>query len=495
MYSAVKFTLIDFLNEIGDPFFKIFDFFDHFLKVIKSNETNEPYVQSTSLLFIIHKYLIDSYTQYLNAKISAKFLMWLFVRTIKPYLTILNAYVQQGDSEVTKYSQYELGFKRNVEITINNPDYWTKGYELKTSNQSINETKFIGIVLTSAYKISKHMEIVRLLDDYEFNLNIYESFMKSILICCPYLKNNDQVNTDLAIQHRIQIVQGNQSLLDINFKQLKDFSNVATISELSKTMNNEIVSIEALMDSYFSLNESSSIHADKIIDLNMEKKIEDILSNCLLKTVDWSSSILIDKLFNKYQMCKFFDFLQSYYMFKSNEIMFLFSKRLFTAIKSKEAYQEDALLNSLFYKSSHSVFTTTDQIIKSMFSSNLVTFHCEAKSSPEDSIRQIRSIELKVKLVWPLNIIVQARNFEVYNKIFIFLMQIKQAKFELDSLDLNDMDIRKYYAKTITHNLMNTNIQAKIDELSVKKMFSIRFKLMNFVNSAHDLICNQVLIL
>jgi gamma-tubulin complex component 5 len=258
-------------------------------------------------------------------------------------------------------------------------------------------------------------------------------------------------------------------------------------------MNNEIVSIEALMDSYFSLNESSSIHADKIIDLNMEKKIEDILSNCLLKTVDWSSSILIDKLFNKYQMCKFFDFLQSYYMFKSNEIMFLFSKRLFTAIKSKEAYQEDALLNSLFYKSSHSVFTTTDQIIKSMFSSNLVTFHCEAKSSPEDSIRQIRSIELKVKLVWPLNIIVQARNFEVYNKIFIFLMQIKQAKFELDSLDLNDMDIRKYYAKTRAQNKsMNTNIPAKIDELSVKKMFSIRFKLMNFVNGAHDLICNQV---
>ena len=138
-------------------------------------------------------------------------------------------------------------------------------------------------------------------------------------------------------------------------------------------------------------------------------------------------------------------------------------------------------------------------MIKSIFSSNLVTFHCEANKSSaaavaaDDSIRQIRSIELRVKTVWPLNIIVQARNFEVYNKIFILLMQIKQAKFELDSLHLNDMDIRKYYAKTRTQNKsMNTNISAKIDELSIKKMFSIRFKLMNFVNSAHDLICNQV---
>lgn len=34
--------------------------------------------------------------------------------------------------------------------------------------------------------------------------------------------------------------------------------------------------------------------------------------------------------------------------------------------------------------------------------------------------------------------------------------------------------------------------QTAIDQGSVKKMFYLRFKLMNFMNNAHDLICNQV---
>lgn len=259
--------------------------------------------------------------------------------------------------------------------------YWTRGYELKTlssGSENKKEAKFISIVLTSAYKISKHMEIVRLLDDYDFKANIYESFMTSLLKCCPYLINNQPLN-DPNSHSRIQIVDGHQSLLDINFKQIKDFSNVMTISELNSTLNNEITSLEALMDAHFNIDTHQLPYNEKIIDLNIEKKIEDILSHCLVKTVDWSSSILIEKLFNKYQMHKFFEFLQSYYMFKCNEIMFDFSKKLFTAIKSKETYLEDAILNAMFYKSSHSVFTTTDQIMKSVFSSNLVTFLCEAK--------------------------------------------------------------------------------------------------------------------
>ena len=122
--------------------------------------------------------------------------------------------------------------------------------------------------------------------------------------------------------------------------------------------------------------------------------------------------------------------------------MFIFGKRLFSLVKSKESFQEDAILNSLLYSSSHSVFTTTEMIKKSSFSSNLVTVHYEKETNPakidliDPSNRQVHSIKLNVKVIWPLNIIIQPHNFEAYNKIFIFIMQIKQAKYELDSLDL-----------------------------------------------------------
>jgi gamma-tubulin complex component 5 len=477
--KVTKFTLVDFITKLKDPYFMIFDIFDQFLKIILKNENREPHIKSTSLLDIIHKYLIDSYSLHKDANIISKFLMWLFIRTIKPYLTLLNSFIQEGDSEIIKYTKYELGFKRNFNISIYDPQFWTHGYEIDNKESF---SKFISIILTSAYKISKHMEIVKLLGNYTCESNIYDCFIENILIACPYLVKT-KVNT-FHINH--QIIEEQHTLLDINFKQLNNFSKINSITDISSKMNVEINSIEILMNDYF----NNSSQNESIISLNIEKNIQDILNNSLLKNVEWSSSILIEKLFNKYQMFKFFDFLQSYYFFKSNEIMFLFGKSLFSLIKSNESYQEDAVLNSLFYSSSHSVFTTTALILKSPFSSNLVTFNYDDDKTNitpiNDKKRQIHSIKLKIKVIWPLNIIVQPHNLEAYNKIFLFIMQIKQAKYEICSLDLKDMDIKRY------NNGMKSTNKIKLDEQLINRMFLIRFKLMNFLNSAHDLICNQV---
>ena len=467
--KVTKFTLVDFITKLKDPYFMIFDVFDQFLKIILKNENREPHIKSTSLLDIIHKYLIDSYSLHKDANIISQFLMWLFVRTIKPYLTLLNSFIQEGDSEIIKYTKYELGFKRNFNISIYDPQFWTHGYEVDNKESF---SKFISIILTSAYKISKHMEIVKLLGNYTCESNIYDCFIENILIACPYLVKT-KVNT-FHINH--QIIEEQHTLLDINFKQLNNLSKINSITDISSQMNVEINSIEILMNDYF----NNSSQNESIISLNIEKNIQDILNNSLLKNVEWSSSILIEKLFNKYQMFKFFDFLQSYYFFKSNEIMFLFGKSLFSLIKSNESYQEDAFLNSLFYSSSHSVFTSTALILKSPFSSNLVTFNYDDDKTNitpiNDKKRQIHSIKLKIKVIWPLNIIVQPHNLEAYNKIFLFIMQIKQAKYEICSLDLKDMDIKRY------NNGMKSTNKIKLDEQLINRMFLIRFKLMNFLN-------------
>lgn len=389
---------------------------------IKEDESKEPHVKSTSLLSIIHKYLIESYSLNLKDKsVVCKFLMWLFVRTIKPYLIILNSFIRDDDSEVTKFTKLELGIKRNLDVTINNPKYWTHGYEISHSLQSV--AKFIEIIVKSAFKISKHMEIVKLIGDFNYESNIYESFKENIFKICPYLANS----SEQALESKTELDETQLTLLDINFSQLKEFSNKKTITELSKEMNNELVSIDKLMNSS---TETS------IINVNLEQKIEEALSSLLVNNVEWSSTILVEKLFNKYSMCKFFDFLQSYYLFKSNEIMFIFSKKLFSTIKQKEQYREDAILNSLFYHSSHSVFTTTELMLKSCFNSNLVSVHYEKSIDELNNQRQVNGLKLNIQVIWPLNIIVQAQNFDTYNTIFIFLLKIKQAKFELDSLDL-----------------------------------------------------------
>lgn len=100
--------------------------------------------------------------------------------------------------------------------------------------------------------------------------------------------------------------------------------------------------------------------------------------------------------------------------------------------------------------------------------------------------RLIGAIRLKVNVRWPLNIVISQPNLDAYNRLFLFMMQLKQVKYDLDSLRLQDMDLKR------ANQASNKNQMEQIDEGSVKKMLYLRFRLMNFMNNAHDLICNQV---
>jgi hypothetical protein len=169
--------------------------------------------------------------------------------------------------------------------------------------------------------------------------------------------------------------------------------------------------------------------------------------------------------------------------------MFVFSKQLFDTVKTYEVYQEDAILNQMFYKAASSVFTTDALQKKLVFNSNLVTVHYEQppqsvatnNAATANSSRLLNSVRLRVKILWPLNVIITKNDLDAYNRIFGHIMQIKQVKYDLDSLDLREMNYDPRAKSSIG-----------IDELAVKKMLFLRFKLMNFTNSAHDLICNQV---
>ena len=72
-------------------------------------------------------------------------------------------------------------------------------------------------------------------------------------------------------------------------------------------------------------------------------------------------------------------------------------------------------------------------------------------------------------------------------------MQLKQVKYDLDSLSVKDLDVKKYKKKLNFIEAASKQVELKFDELTVNKVLLIRFKLMNFMNSMHDLICNQVI--
>jgi hypothetical protein len=450
--------LIDFLIKIREPFFTQLDLIKELLSEVESNANKSSYEKSIGLLSFIHRRLIDSYLKRTHTDMTSKFLMFLFVKCMQPFLRIVDAFVSDG---VVLDINNELGFRRNASVNLSSIEYWQFGYEYTIEdNQSYIKQlpEFLRIILQSAFRIHKNMEIIKLLKEFNGESNICDKFLDRMKSICAYLAKNEHSNEREAENSAIVESKLHPSLavdaaepmklLRINFIKLLNKSSFNS-SKTSRLDQDRIVSFERLYYDHYE-NETKFRDESVVMGLNMEKEINDCVADELVKCANRCSKTLVEKLLGEYKLTDFFSFLHSYYLFKSNEIVFLFAKSLFDMIKNKETFKDDAVLNSLLHSSSSSVFTTSAQMQQTIFDIRLITVRYEANaeenasssnsnaSKPDNNENQlIDSIRLDAKLIWPFNIIIKQSDLCIYNRLFLFIIQIKQIKYELDNLDLN----------------------------------------------------------
>jgi hypothetical protein len=353
------------------------------------------------------------------------------VRLIQPILNFVDKFVEEG---VDLDYKHELGFKKNSSILNDNAEFWRTSYQVIIGEKQ-QIPFFMQIILSSSYKICKHMDVIKLIGEYNENAYVYENFIRHFRAYCSYLIKDEQDDEERNPIESTNEIESNKSLLQISFNQI----NKVELKKQPKLSRNKLklIRVEELF--------KSENDEKEIICFNLEKAIEETLSESFIHYVQSCSHILIEKLMSKFNMFKFFEFLHSYYLFRSNEIMFIFAKKLFDLIKSYETYQDEAILNNLFYHSSYSVFTTAILTQNSAFNFNLIKIsYCQQEKQTStsgnmgmfESSRLVDSIQLKINITWPLNIILKQSDLDTYNKIFIFLLQIKQVKYDLDSLHI-----------------------------------------------------------
>ena len=274
------------------------------------------------------------------------------------------------------------------------------------------------------------MEIIKLLDNFNKESKIFANFLNLCTTICPFLKDVCQ-NQQNSIEIKNCV---NLTFLELNTQNLKDPTTQ------NNNENKQNTSVTNLIQIIFRQNILSSYDTN-IMKLNFEHSIDSLLNHFLTKNLKWCSNILIEKFFEKFHMIKFLEFMHSFYLHKSNEIMFIFGNKLFDAIKNYELYQEDAILNNFFYNSANSVFTTNDSFNKSQFDSNSITLHYDNSKVIENqslnlSSRLVLGISIRMNIKWPFNIIIKNSDVNSYNRLFLFIMQIKQTKHEIDNLSL-----------------------------------------------------------
>ena len=466
VFIELTFTLIDFIQYLKTPFFTHFDILNYLIEQIRidnfesyttacgDQNMNKPSAKkencekSINLIVKIHQLLVDSYsTQQKSHSNRSVLLVWLFEKTLKFYLRTLDYLLKERVFIDTKA---EFGFQHNKDVQIQDANYWTDGFKFLFKNLSYiqNFPRFMRILLISSFKLCKYIQIIGLFNQKTSELNLdsglCENFQKrfdNLFTFSHKNMNQEEISTTkLDTASKIEY----QNLLELNFKRIK-----MNLKEFENHKNDEI-EIETLFN--------ATLDDENLYKLNVEFEIDEFIASSLDKKVNLISNILIKNLINNYYLFNFIENLHSYALFKTNELMFLFSKNLFELIKIYESYQDEIILNKILYHSSSSLNTVTvnsssimnklmnyQKLFKIVYENDAKVCQIINQKSPSKqrvgiSTRLVSGIKLKFYLNWPYNLIVKEEDVEIYNKFFILILQMKQTKYDLDSLDFKGIE-------------------------------------------------------
>jgi hypothetical protein len=302
------------------------------------------------------------------------------------------------------------------------------------------------IIILHGFKLCKYFEVIQLFEAEPNRHNdagtlIYESFLKNFGKLFKFPLSTNQ-HAQLSLHHADKY----ENLLDLNFY----FAKQCTLSKISaKDIDHVTASLanseQIAIGKFFTLTQQ--LQTD--FNINMSSEIDSNLTDCLNPVLKVYSNIFITNLIEKYHLFLHFELLNSFFLFKSNEVMFLFSKTLTDMVKVYDTFQDDLILNKLFYRciQAQSSYTAIDnklniqQLFYFKYSKDSTTNTFISTKDASLLNRLITGISLKFILKWPFNFVLQNDDLDVYNRFFNAILQIKQVKYNLDGLEFKGSSV------------------------------------------------------
>ena len=121
-------------------------------------------------------------------------------------------------------------------------------------------------------------------------------------------------------------------------------------------------------------------------------------------------------------------------------------------------------------------------------SEDIEKFHIEVDPSAKIPLD---SIQLTYDVSWPMNIILHAESLKMYNKVFIFLLSVKQALWALLKIDANELSqTLKLEMVSEDSEIVEENLEEK--EMKLHRIVLLRSWLLHFISNIHDYFMTRV---
>ncbi|ELU14965.1 hypothetical protein CAPTEDRAFT_227879 [Capitella teleta] len=159
-----------------------------------------------------------------------------------------------------------------------------------------------------------------------------------------------------------------------------------------------------------------------------------------------------------------FSVMRKVYLMEAGDMMYDFYTAIFEKMRLKESWSDVSFLNICLQGALQHCLS--DDLAASLF--------VDVDETQGNSLKALR---IRYNVRFPVNIVINTDSVDTYSQTFAFLMQIKYAKYSIDTLSFSELAER-----SCDHN-----------SALVHRMHMLRMRLMHFINGLHQYIMTRIL--
>lgn len=467
-------------------------------------------VRASHLLNTLYKAILeyDSVGEASEQAVALLFSLW--TETVRPYLEIVDEWIVHGHLfDPAK----EFIIQRNKDVPVNHRDFWYATYTLYsisetveneeklndsasgssggdqgTSNRQLTMVSFLKPVLKQIIMAGKSMQLLKNLDckDSEQSerssrdaerKSLYTMFLESVQsrLCSQEQSPTDAVTEQQATKRSLVKMQSimaqhleiddvHDPLLAINFARLyleqSDFHERFTGGDFNVDRSSQSVTCQT-----FELTLRSCLYP------HIQRRYIECCGN-LMKTLK-----------KDYKLLEYLQAMRNYFLLEAGDTMYDFYTAIFEKVQEKESWQQPSFLN-VQLQEAVGQRCPEDSSRLSVF---LEQIDPARKKHP---VNNLEVLTLSYKVPWPVDIVISLECQKIYNQVFLLLLQIKWAKYSLDTLRFsNFIDVTKKVEGALSEEV---KFKEPVNQ-QIHRMCLLRVKLMHFVNSLHNYIMTRIL--
>uniref|UniRef100_A0A3P8ZU07 Gamma-tubulin complex component n=1 Tax=Esox lucius TaxID=8010 RepID=A0A3P8ZU07_ESOLU len=461
-------------------------------------------VRASHLLNTLYKAIIeyDSVGEASQQAVSA-LLFSLWTETVRPYLEIVDEWIVHGH---LFDPAREFIIQRNKDVPVNHRDFWYATYTLYSISESVESEERLSDAASgsSAGEQSSRSQLTM--------VSFLKPVLKQIIMAgksmqllknldCKEAEPTDSPTRDAERKSLYTLfLESVQSRL-----RCRDATPVDTVTEQQATKQSLIkmqsivaqhLQMDDIHDPLLAINfarlylEQSDFHerfsgGDVVVDRSSEsvtcQTFELTLRSCLYPHIRQRyiecCGNLMTTLKKDYRLLEYLQAMRNYFLLEAGDTMYDFYTAIFDKVLEKESWQQLSFLNVQLQEAVGQRHPE-DSSRLSIF---LETIDPSRKKQP---VNNLDGLILSYKVPWPVDIVISSECQKIYNQVFLLLLQIKWAKYSLDTLRFSGTLIIK------TPQGFEMAAKEPIDQ-QIHRMFLLRVKLMHFVNSLHNYIMTR----